>query len=234
MERRIPLILLLLFMTVCLPLAVSGQELSQRERIQLMLWADLDAYPESAATEKTAHPSDSVFDYPIRRLKELAPYLLTGMVYGWDFSYTPSDRVRGVSEYFECTEVHPLGDAAVGIIYKKPWIENNRLYVWIEFARTADMQNTLRYWESVIHPKVQGTGRGNISEGFDGIKTACREALKDAVRSYYRQQIKNKPKEIDGKILISGIPRLTMESGQYVVELDFFLVTGTILRYTQF
>jgi len=233
MERRLPVILLLLVLT-----GTSGvlytQELSQTDHIQLMLWADLDAYPETAAAEKNAHPDDSVFSYPVRRLKELAPYLFTGMIYGWDYEYTPSDKLRGVSEYFECTEIHPLGNDSKKIIYKAPWIENNRLYCWIEFDRTPAMLESLNYWKSIVHPKIQGSGKGNVMDGFDGIQNACKDSVKNAVREFYRKEIKNKPKLITGKVLINGVPRLSIDSGRYVVELDFFLETGRIIKYTQF
>ncbi len=235
MERRIPVVLYALVVVA----GIQGnllfpQELAQDERIQVMLWADLDAYPETAAAEKEAHPSDAVFDYPVRRLKELAPYLITGMVYGWNYSYTPSDRLRGVSEYFESTEIYPLGDAVRNIVYKTPWIENNRLYSWVEFTRSEPMIKYLDYWKSIVHPRIHGTGNGKVMDGFDGVQSACREAVKNAVREYYRQVIKDKPKKITGKVLISGVPRLGMDSGRYVVELDFFLETGTIIKYTQF
>jgi hypothetical protein len=233
MERRIPVILLSLLLAA-VPVALKAQELPQSEHIQLMLWADLDAYPETAAAEKTAHPDDSVFSYPVRRLKELAPYLLTGMVYGWNYEYTPSDKLRGVSEYFECTEIHPLGDDSRNIVYKMPWIENNRMYCWVEFTRTPAMLESLNYWKSIVHPKIQGSGKGAVLDGFDGIQDACRESVKNAVREYYRKEIKNKPKLIMGKVLINGVPRLAMDSGRYVVELDFFLETGRIIKYTQF
>ena len=71
-----------------------------------------------------------------------------------------------------------------------------------------------------------------MQNGFDGIKQACSNALKNAVRDYWRTLIKNKPKEIDGTVLLIREPRVYIKGGQYVVDLDFFLQTDRIIPYT--
>lgn len=231
MEKRIPLIIAAILLTLpCL----NAQEISQEKFIQLYLWAELDAYPESYSAEKETHPEDTEFSYPIRRIKELAPFLLEGMIYGWDFVYTPSDKQRGVAEYFERTEIKPLGNDAKNIIYKHPFAEDGKLNVWIEFSRTQAMISYLKYWTASTHPKIRGTGSAPVQDGFDGISKACGEAIKDAVRTYFRTQIRNKPKEISGKVLLRRQPRISTDSGQYVVDLDFFIETVRIIPYIQF
>ncbi|MCR5290919.1 MAG: hypothetical protein K6E51_13085 [Treponema sp.] len=232
MERRIPLIIAILFFIIAIH-AVS-QEVTQAESIQILLWADLDAYPEVMAEEKQKHPNDTVFSYPVRRLKQLAPYLITGMVYGWDFDYVPSDKMRAVEEFFEVKEKHPLGDDYKRIVYKTPWLQDNRMYCWVEFKRTPYMLSSLHSWESIVHPNIRGMGEGSVYDGFDGITQACQQAVKDAVRNYFRSIEKNKPKELRGSVLLRKIPRLVVDSGHYVVELDFFIETSTIIKYKQY
>ena len=58
--------------------------------------------------------------------------------------------------------------------------------------------------------------------------------MKNAVRNYYRNLIKNKPKQITGAVLLRKTPLLGIDSGRYVINLDFFLECGTIEEYTQF
>ena len=89
-------------------------------------------------------------------------------------------------------------------------------------------------WASINHPTISGKGEGKIADGFDGITTAVKEAVKDAVRSYFRGTVKNKPKEITGKVLIRKEPFIGINSGRYVVQLDFFLETDRIISYTQY
>ena len=73
-----------------------------------------------------------------------------------------------------------------------------------------------------------------MSKGFSGVEEAALLAIKDGIREYYRKIIKNKPKEISGTILIRKIPAIYIDSGHYVVELDFFLQTSKIKEYSQF
>lgn len=210
-------------------LGVSAQVPDFMEKIRIPLWAELDAYPGLA---EAGDVSAGQFDYPISRLKKTAPFLLNGMVYGWRFEYTPSDKLRGVEEYFATEEINTINDA--DIVYTKPWFENNRVYCWIEYTRTPQMTWLLNAWKSIKTQKIQGRGTGKISDGFDGITAAADNALKNAVRSHYRGLLKNKPKEIDGRVIIRSTPKIGINAGQYTVELDFFLETDRIVKYTQF
>ena len=63
---------------------------------------------------------------------------------------------------------------------------------------------------------------------------AVRNAIKDAVRAYFRTKIKNKPKEIRGRVLLRREPLIGIDAGRYKVQLDFFLETDKIVPYTQF
>ena len=77
-------------------------------------------------------------------------------------------------------------------------------------------------------------GKAPVKEGFNGINDATRNAIKDGIRNYYRPIIKNKPKEISGKIILSNEPKIGITEGSYTVKLDFFLETNRIIKYTMF
>lgn len=224
------------FILMILPL--FSQSPSFVQKIRFPLWAELDAYPGLAEELFTSvHASeneDGVFNYSIGRLKKMAPFIVHGMVYGWQFSYTPSDKFRKVEEFFELEEEPSSLSIAPMIQYSEPWVEENRVGVWVELERSEQMIREYKIWQSIVNPKIGGTGYGKISDGFDGIKTACENALKDAVRSYYRTKIKNKPKEITGRVLVAREPIIGISSGRYKMQLDFFLETDKIVSYTQF
>lgn len=204
---------------------------SNQRRIQLPLWADLDAYPSS---QEAANLESGVYDFAISRLKELAPFLIEGMVYGWSFRYVPSDKMRQVEEIIEVEPLVDFSKMKSQIVYRSPFIENSRLNCWCEFSRNESQQIEYELWSSIENPVIHGTGYGELSEGFDGIQKASYDAVKNAVREYYRNMIKNKPKEISGEILIKTIPMLGVKSGRYMLNLDFFLKNGKIIQYTQY
>ena len=232
---RFTMAIFFLFAACVFPHAKAGAAFSQTpdiiEHIRIPLWAELDAYPALAEAQDG---SAGIFDYSVSRLKTLAPFIIGGMVNGWNFSYTPSDKLRGVEEYVDFSPVQELGEAEQRIAYTKPWIEEGKVYCWVDFTRTESMIRNYYLWASITNDAVHGTGYGKISDGFDGITDAVRNAIKDAVRAYFRTKIKNKPKEIRGRVLLRREPLIGIDAGRYKVQLDFFLETDKILPYTQF
>ena len=200
------------------------------EHIRFCLWAGLDAYPGSA---EAANLDEGPYDYPIKSMKKVAPFLIQGMVYGWEFSYTPSDKSRGVEEYFELTPIQPLSSSDK-ITYSSPWLEESRLNAWVDFTRTENQIQKYNLWASISNKSISGTGYGNFSDGFEGIQAAAADCAKNAVREHYRKVIKNKPKEITGRLLIREPPLLGVDSGKYMIKLDFFMESGRIIEYTRF
>lgn len=201
------------------------------EKIRIPLWAMLDAYPGS---EEAADIEASVFDYPVTRIKEVAPFLISGMVYGWKFVYTPSDKARGVEEYFELTPIQSLNPQVEKINYAYPWVQDDKLNCWCEYVRTESQIQNYYLWSSIQNPVIHGRGVGELEKGFDGISDAAADALKEAVRSYFRNTIKNKPKEIRGSVLVRNIPTIGIKAGQYIINLDFFLECDRILEYKMY
>ncbi len=176
----------------------------------------------------------ALYSFAINRAKQIAPFMLTGMIHGWSFDYVPYDKKRHVDEIFEWDEVHELDRKSNPISYKDPQPLDNRMVCWAFCDRTETQQLSYRRWSSVNLPRVQGTGRASVEKGFDGIKEATANAIKDAVRNYWRIYEKNKPKEIYGTVLLIGIPRVYVYEGQYVTDLEFFLETDKIVRYTYY
>ena len=197
--------------------------------IRLPLWAELDAYP---GLELTSDENAGQFDFPISQMHKIAPLIINGMVYGWNFVYVPYDKARGVEEYLEITEIVPAEVIRGGIKYSSPWIENNNLNAWVEYTRTDSQVQSYNLWASIQNPVIAGIGYGSVEKGFEGIEEAARESLKAAIRNHYRKTIKNKPKEITGSVLIRKFPTLGIDSGRYVINLDFFLECGRIVEYS--
>lgn len=201
------------------------------EKIRMPLWAELDAYP---GLKEAQDVSSDQFEYPLNRIKQVAQFLTDGMTYGWEFTYVPYDKTRKVDEFFEFTEINSIAETGEKITYSDPWIEDNRFNCWVEFDRTPQMIREFRQWQSINFEKIQSHGYGKISDGFDGIKNAAEDCLKNAVRAHYRTIIKNKPKEIRGRVIIRRLPKIGISQGRYVIDLDFFLETTRIIKYSYF
>ena len=223
------LIFALIFELLIAGFLLSAQTPSVVRNIRLPLWAELDAYP---GLELSADENSGQFDFPVSQMRRIAPFIISGMVYGWNFVYVPYDKARGVEEYLEVTEIVSSDVIKGGIKYTSPWISDNNLNCWVEYVRTDSQVQTYNLWKSIQNPVIRGIGYASVEKGFEGIEEAAREALKDAIRNYYRKVIKNKPKEINGSVLIRDFPTLGITSGRYVINLDFFLECGRIVEYS--
>ena len=197
--------------------------------IRLALWAELDAYP---GLEESGDVDEGQYDFPISQMHKIAPLIINGMVYGWNFVYVPYDKARGVEELLEITEIVSSDVIRGGINYVSPWISDNNLNCWVEYTRTDSQIQSYNLWASIQNPVIGGIGYGSVEKGFEGIEEAVRESLKEAIRNYYRKTIKNKPKEITGAVLIRKFPTLGIDAGRYVINLDFFLECGKIIEYS--
>lgn len=175
-----------------------------------------------------------IFDYAKERMKTLGSFLVGGMLYGWNFTYTPSDKLRGVPEFMEFSDVQSKESFAGDIHYKGLLVREGKVYSWLEFKKTETMIQNYFLWSSIVNEKIHGLGYGKIEDGFQGIEDAVRDAIKNAVRAHFRTKIKNKPKEITGRVLLLAEPLIGISSGRYKVQLDFFLETDRITPYTQF
>lgn len=222
MEKRISTLILTFLLLLS---GISAQEASEK-KIRLYIWALKDSYPEYTEEKPLQQAKD--------HLKSLSEFLLNGMTYGWDFVYTPSDKLRNVKEFFECKPRFSFENHVADIDYDSVYFREDKIFCWVNFERTAQMERYYKQMSNIKNPRVIGKGKGRVSQGFPGVEEACLNAIKDGVREYYRKIIKNKPKEITGTILIRKVPAVYIDSGHYVVELDFFLQTSKIKEYSQF
>ena len=219
---------------------------AQTGKIRIQLWSLLEQDPKllQELSEKSNNQTNSTkkelsedffYQYSVNEIKNLAPFVFEGIIHGWNFSYTPYDKTRQVNEYFEFIVDGPnISKNDKNISYNNPYFQDNKLFCWVEYDLTPAMLNKMKHSKSIVFKKISGKGKGKVSEGDEGIKKAFSEALKMAVRNHGRDMEKNKPKEINGKVRITGNPRVYIDNGFYVVDLDFFVQVDKILHYQFF
>ena len=240
MKRLFPLALLL-FLSLC----AASQVPDQSEQLRLQIWAELDNFPgkfeeeESAGDEDTKERKkdtlfDQLFSDAIERAKLISPFLAGGFLHGWTFDYTPGDKARGVEDYWEFAPRREFDPAVNHLRYREPFVQGGNLLCWVYCDRTEAQKTEWKMWSSILRPKTHGQGEGLLEDGFEGIRNACSQAARDAVRSYWRTMEKNKPKEISGQLLLIGSPRIYIKNGRYVADLEFLLDTERIVRYQTF
>ncbi len=163
-------------------------------------------------------------------LKEVR-WVISGMIYGFDFVYRPSDNKRAVEEIFQAelkAEI-PQGDPALRV--RETRIEEDRVFLDIRYLLRGSQELMRRSWMSNTLPDCEGTGKGRYFTGPEEKITAYKEGMKNAIREYLRARKYNKPKEIRGELLLYEIPRVIIKSGDYLAWVKIKLSIKEIKDY---
>jgi hypothetical protein len=203
---------------------------AQSNPIGLRLWCELE--PMMQETE----------DYPLtteeaqRRALEEAREILSGMIYGYRFRYTPGDTVRKIEEEFTITPVAEIlwGDPNMRVA--DAYVENSLLYVKVSYQLEDFQAARRRAWSSNSVESSTGIGSHSVFTvtSPEGKRQALREALKNAVREALRPVVFNKPREVTGEILIWNQPHTVIQSGAYTTQADVKLRVKEIRSYSLF
>ncbi|PIE97926.1 MAG: hypothetical protein CR988_05385 [Treponema sp.] len=196
--------------------------------VRIPVWVFLETVPGSNGQDAR----DSL--PPRKALTKLSAFLLSGMTFGWKFSYTPYDKIRSVEEFFELTPVYEISteDAALKITELRPAYPY--LYCWAEYSVAPNTAKRREFWKSISYKTSKGRGEGKRDQEINGVYNAYINAAKQSVRNYARTLTKNKPREIIGEMIIKDNPRLYMKSGTFYAELEVYIQIKEIVPYKVF
>ncbi len=160
-------------------------------------------------------------DYPqteedaVKLLLEEARWVFSGMIYGFSLNYTPGDTSRGVETQFELTPLGmiPWGDPHLDVL--TGWRERGRHIADIGYTLTGVYLLRREAWESNIYSQGTGDGEYSLHEGFSGRRKAFKDAIMNAVHTYYRSRMSTRPKEIRGSVALEQAPYLIIREGAY-------------------
>ena len=171
----------------------------------------------------------------VEELLEEVRYLLSGQIYGFTFAYTPSDKARTVEEDFIVEPIAriPRGDGNLRV--READIEEDVLTLLVRYHLDEYQRARIERWMTNTLPSSTGDGSADyFLEGAQGRLEAVRRGIKEAVRNYLRKREFNKPKRIEGKVLLLETPRLFFAGGQYVARIRVKLDIEDIERYETF
>ncbi|MBN2736456.1 MAG: hypothetical protein JXR70_05705 [Spirochaetales bacterium] len=176
-------------------------------------------------------------DYPLskeeaaRRLLEEARQVFSGMIYGYSFTYTPSDKARQVSEEFDLLPHSEIlwGDTSLSI--EKSKIIENRLVAKANYVLNAAQINWLSAWQSADIEVSEARGESDLFKGSKNKIKALENAIKEAIRYWARNRYFNKPKQIKGRLIIEEEPVFTVNAGKYIAHTRIRLIIDHFLHY---
>ena len=221
--RRPALLLLLL-------LASSPARATSYDQLALEVWCEL----EPMFQESDEYPLST--EQARRRILEEAQGILSDMIYGLQFTYTPGDERRKIPDQFVLTRLGEIrwGDPRLRVVQAE--LRENRLYAKVLYD-LQDFQSARRKaWESNSRPKATGSGSFSLFSGPapEGKRRSLEEALKEALRGYLRPIVFNKPREVRGELLVWQEPQVVIASGSYLTRVTIKLEVKEVRPYSLF
>ncbi len=213
---------------ICL-LACAHPAVAVNERLEVELWIDLEPVVVAEGDE----------EYPlsrrtaVTRLLEEARTVISSMVYGYAFVYTPSDVIHRVQEVFGLEPLAEIVWGDPGLRVRQTRVLGTRLHAVIDYALADHQQVRRDSWSSGVIPRASGVGSGNVFLGFSERRTAFENAIKEAIRAHLRPRVFNKPREVRGEVLLWDTPSTHVASGEYFTRLNVKIRITDIVPYRE-
>ena len=179
-------------------------------------------------------------EYPIplavaeRTVLEEARVLLSGMVYGWSFDYTPANRSRAVAENFSLTPIAqiPWGSRKLKVVETQTAEEK----LWARASYTMDGAETDRRssWESSAALLSQGEGKASVMKGPQAKALSFQDAVRDAIRLGLHERYFDAPRQIKGDVVLWDDPESAVRSGMYRTIVKVKIMVRDVVPYRIF
>ncbi len=172
-------------------------------------------------------------------LLSAARWSFGGLIWGFDYVYTPSDRSRSVDELFTLT---PRWSETADQLELKPVtarLDGTVLLVEVECYPDTVQRQELASWK-LASAAEQGVGTASAlgreqarasQVVIDAKREAVNAAVREALRSYLREVTHNKPREVRGTCAFTRVPRVFMREGQWVAIVRIYARVDEIVSY---
>lgn len=169
-----------------------------------------------------------------------ARWTFAGIIWGFDYLYTPSDRARAISEVLEIKPRSPEAAAAMSPRAVAARLEGTVLVATVEYTPDTEQSRELASWKS-LSAVEQGLGSSAFGSARAGTEAAAaavdarREAISAAVREALRAQLReythNKPREVRGSFAFAAPPRLFVRDGRWIASVRIYARVDAIESY---
>ncbi len=169
-----------------------------------------------------------------------ASWVFSGMIWGFTFEYTPSDKARNIAEFFELAPRGSIKGGTGRLKVLETSIENNALLVNLLYYPGVNEASEYIAWKQATYKVCQGQGSGPAFPPLLSIEAkdqaeariaAMTSAAKEALRSYLRGIVYNKPRIIRGTCAFLIQPSVIVASGQYLATVRLAASVTEIVSY---
>jgi hypothetical protein len=201
----------------------AAAQSSVRELLRAEFWADI---------EPVAGVGD---EWPVtpelarQRILEEAAWVYGGMIWGFDFRYTPYDKTRAIPERFEIESLGTLKPELLSFAAgDRPMSDRSmsdsssgadEYRAFVEYKPDQSLSALMAGYAQEPWKSCQGIGRADMSLGVKGRRAAYEDGLRAALRSYLQSVEPNKPRLVKGRVAFERPPALAILGGFYTAQL---------------
>lgn len=204
---------------------------------------DLQVPPSAAAFQGVVDPL-FVARVPdgeaLAALQAEARWTFAGMIWGFDYIYTPSDRARAIQELFDIRQRSPVAAQVLPLKAVSARLDGTVLFGTVECYPDAVQRRELASWKASSAVE-QGSGSAKALQGGSAANAAAaavearREAtvvaVREALRAFLRELTHNKPREVRGSFALASVPRLFIRDGQWIASVRIYARVDEIISY---
>jgi hypothetical protein len=203
----------------------SGYSSPDKSLLRAEFWADLapvpgadDEWPVSEATAR-------------KRMLEEAAWVYGGMIWGFDFEYTPYDKTRSIAERFVLSPIGGLKPEALSFASGARRAPSDQLWSFVEYRPPAALVELMGSYLQDPWKGSQGIGKADMNMGIKGRRAAYEDALRLAVRAYLQGLEPNKPRLVRGRVAFERAPTMSLTGGFYTAQVRARVMVVEVLRY---
>lgn len=203
---------------------------AQKDLLRAEFWADLE--PVAGVGEQWPVGAEQAR----RRILEEAAWAFGGMIWGFEFSYTPYDKTRALAERFDVEPIQSLTPRELsgepGASPSSARAESpDRLYSLVEYRPDAALVALMESYANEPWKDAQGIGKADMNLGVKGRRTAYIDGLRAAVRSLLQGLAPNKPRLAKGRVVFDRPPSMTLIGGFYTTQVRARVMVRELIPY---
>jgi hypothetical protein len=159
------------------------------------------------------------------RILDEAAWVYGGMIWGFEFEYTPYDKTRGLAERFVIKPIGSLAPSALSLASGSatedlpPELASNELRSFVEYRPVAALVELMQGYAQDPWKGSQGLGKADMNLGIKGRRAAYEDGLRLAVRALLQGMEPNKPRLVKGRVAFERPPSMSIKGGYYTAQL---------------
>lgn len=173
---------------------------------------------------------EEVQEKAVKQLLVEARWILSGMIYGFNFHYVPGSRALQVEDSFELEPLSliPEGDDQL----KVEQVLGDYSTLTVQFVYWMDDYQKKRVYQYGGNRYAAAGGRGSAELFEPGARIlSMKEAVKQALREDLRALYYSRPREINGVLTFSHSPLIRIGSGKYTSSVRILYLLEDLKSY---